>query len=205
MRYIKKIQNTDGTQTVIEYKGRPVRGSYYTANGYIPYDGTLPVSRLFIGDDNNIVELDPPGPSKEEIALATKEDLLMKVATISIDVNDDETALKIAPICKTWEKDTTYKAKEIVSYLGVPYRVVMDVTSLESQPPNAVGMLAVYRPLSTNAGTLEDPKPFIMGMDVVEGEYYSFDGKIYLAKLTMPACVYTPGTVGLWQWELQNP
>lgn len=29
MRYIKKVQS-ENTQTVIEYKGRPMRGSFYT-------------------------------------------------------------------------------------------------------------------------------------------------------------------------------
>lgn len=203
MRYIKKVQS-ENTQTVIEYKGRPMRGSFYTKNGYIPYEGTLPVSRLYIDDNNNIIELDPPGPTKEEMANALREELLNKTAMFAIDINDDTTALKLAQFGKEWAKNTPYEAKEVINHLGIAYRVITTHTSLEHQPPDAEGMLAIYRPLNNNAGTKEDPKPFIYGMDVDEGKYYSYEGNIYLAKLTMPACVYTPGTEGLWQWELQN-
>ena len=32
-----------------------------------------------------------------------------------------------------------------------------------------------------------------------EGKYYSYNGKLYKANLTMPACVWPPDTAGLWQ------
>ena len=38
-------------------------------------------------------------------------------------------------------------------------------------------------------------------MDVTQGLYYSSSGKVYLCNLTMPGCVYAPGTPGLWQWS----
>ena len=38
-------------------------------------------------------------------------------------------------------------------------------------------------------------------MDVKNGRYYSYEGKLWLAKADMPACVWVPGTAGLWQWE----
>jgi len=38
-------------------------------------------------------------------------------------------------------------------------------------------------------------------MDVKNGSYYSYEGKLWLAKADMPACVWVPGTEGLWQWE----
>ena len=59
-----------------------------------------------------------------------------------------------------------------------------------------------YRPLVPgHAGTIEDPIPWVSGMDVDEGKYYSFSRKTYLAKADMKPCVWTPGTPGLWQWE----
>lgn len=67
----------------------------------------------------------------------------------------------------------------------------------------AEGMLAIYRPLVPgHAGTLKDPIPWVSGMDVDEGKYYSFSGKTCLAKADMKPCVWAPGTAGLWQWEL---
>ena len=79
--------------------------------------------------------------------------------------------------------------------------------SAESQPPFAAGMLAVYRPLSMDPetgdepdGSREHPFAFLYGMDVKNGSYYSYEGKLWLAKADMPACVWVPGTAGLWQW-----
>lgn len=80
--------------------------------------------------------------------------------------------------------------------------MIQEVDSLENQPPGADGMLAVYRPLNTeNTGTADDPVPFVNGMDVYTGKYYSFNGKTYLAKADMLPCTWDPGTEGLWQWE----
>ena len=52
MRYIKKIDNT-----VVEYIGPALGGDkWYTAMGWIPYNGELPVDRLDVAD-GVIVEL----------------------------------------------------------------------------------------------------------------------------------------------------
>ena len=85
---------------------------------------------------------------------------------------------------------------------------MQEVTAIEDQPPDAAGMLAVYRPLSVDLetgdepdGSREHPYAFLYGMDVKNGSYYSYEGKLWLARADMPACVWTPGTEGLWQWE----
>lgn len=92
---------------------------------------------------------------------------------------------------------------------GVVYEVQQDVLSVESQPPFATGMLAVYRPLSVDPetgdepdGSREHPFAFLYGMDVHSGKYYSYNNHLYLAKSDMTACVWPPDTEGLWQWEL---
>ena len=75
--------------------------------------------------------------------------------------------------------------------------------ALENQPPDAEGMLAVYRPISeAHAGTQEDPIPWVYGMDCHTGLYYSHNALMYLCKADMIPCVWEPGTAGLWQWEL---
>ena len=75
----------------------------------------------------------------------------------------------------------------------------------------ATGMLAVYRPLSVDPetgeepnGSQEHPYAFIYGMDVHSGKYYSYNNHLYLAKSDMMPCVWPPDTEGLWQWELVN-
>ena len=90
---------------------------------------------------------------------------------------------------------------------AVLYRVVQagGVTPQEHQPPHGEGMLAVYRPIDqSHAGTLEDPIPWVYGMDCHAGVYFSYQGHIYQVAEggDMVPCVWAPGTAGLWQWVL---
>lgn len=108
-----------------------------------------------------------------------------------------------------WAPDVQYSKGFRLVCDGVVYEVQQDVLSIESQPPFAEGMLAVYRPLSMDPetgeepdGSQEHPFAFIYGMDVYSGKYYSYNNHLYLAKLDMTACVWPPDTEGLWQWEL---
>ena len=107
-----------------------------------------------------------------------------------------------------WAPDVQYSKGFRLVCDGIVYEVQQDVLSIESQPPFATGMLAVYRPLSADPetgdepdGSREHPYAFIYGMDVKNGSYYSYEGKLWLAKADLPACVWVPGTAGLWQWE----
>ena len=109
---------------------------------------------------------------------------------------------------EAWQTGTSYTAGQRIEHNGVVYEVVQDVTAIETQPPDATGMLAVYRPLSVDPstgeepdGTKENPYAYIEGMDVHEGSYYTYEDKLYLAKTDMLPCVWAPGTAGLWQWE----
>ena len=113
-----------------------------------------------------------------------------------------------AGVFENWEAGKTYQAGYRLAHEGIVYEIIQDVLSLENQPPNAEGMLAIYRPLSVDAetgeepdGTQEHPYTFLYGMDVTNGCYYIYEGKLYLAKADMPACVWYPSTEGLWQWE----
>lgn len=198
MRYIRKINGYVEESPIPPYRG----AEYYAAHGYMQCDSTLPLSRLDIVD-GEIIELPDPGPTVEQIAYETQSTLMQRVVAQAIPLEDDATALALAPVCPEWAAGTHYEAGEIVNHEGQAYRVVQSVDSLEHQPPGAEGMLAIYRPLNTeNAGTVDDPIPYVYGMDVYNGKYYSFNGKTYLAKADMQPCVWDPGTPGLWQWEL---
>ena len=147
-----------------------------------------------------------PAPSAEyqaqQLYATLKSALEMRAVSTSIPIEDDATALTLSPICPSWGAGMHYDAGEIVNHEGQAYRVIQAVDSLENQPPGAEGMLAIYRPLNPDhAGTLEDPIPFVNGMDVYNGKYYSFNEKTYLAKADMLPCTWDPGTAGLWQWE----
>lgn len=120
----------------------------------------------------------------------------------------DETALEMPDLFKTWEEvlaaGVTVAENSIINDGGTLYRVVAagGVLPQEHQPPHGEGMLAVYRPIDTaHTGTLEDPIPWVYGMDCTEGLYYSHNATVYLCKANMTPCVWAPGTAGLWQWE----
>lgn len=120
----------------------------------------------------------------------------------------DETALEMPDLFKTWEEvleaGKTVAENSIINDGGTLYRVVAEggVLPQEHQPPHGEGMLAVYRPIDTaHTGNLEDPIPWVYGMDCTEGLYYSYNATVYLCKANMTPCVWAPGTAGLWQWE----
>lgn len=120
----------------------------------------------------------------------------------------DETALEMPDLFKTWEEvlaaGQNVAQNAIINDGGTLYRVVAagGVLPQEHQPPHGEDMLAVYRPIDTaHAGTLEDPIPWVYGMDCTEGLYYSHNATVYLCKANMTPCVWAPGTAGLWQWE----
>ena len=114
-----------------------------------------------------------------------------------------------AGLFETWAAGQTYAKGARLVHEGVVYEAQQAVTAQAHQAPGSAGMLAVYRPLSVDAGTgaepdgsREHPYTFINGMDVSNGKYYTFESKLYLAKADMKPCVWNPGTPGLWQWEL---
>ena len=136
-------------------------------------------------------------------AAAMLMSLQAPAAARMIPLGDDASALTLSPLCPEWEAGAQYEAGDIVNRDGQAYRVVQAVTAQEHQPPESEGMLAVYRPLMPeHEGTKEDPIPYLDGMDVESGKYYSYDGKLYRAAADMPACVWPPGTDGVHQWEV---
>lgn len=119
----------------------------------------------------------------------------------------DAQALSMPDILPTWSEllERGEKIAEGVYLMkdGQCYRVMQEVTPIESQPPGADGMLAVYRPIDRDhAGTIDDPIPWVNGMDCFKDKYYSHDGEVYLCKQDMTPCVWAPGTEGVWQWEV---
>lgn len=126
-------------------------------------------------------------------------------ALTAVDVPDTQ-ALEMTTLFPAWEDVLEAGAElakgRIISKDGQLYRVMQTVTPQAHQPPDAEGMLAVYRPIDrTHAGTLEDPIPWVYGMDCTTGLYYSYEGGVYLCKGDMTPCVWPPVTPGLWQWE----
>ena len=141
-------------------------------------------------------------PSLEEQGIT-----LMRAMARSVTTLFDTVALSIPDLLPTWEEllaaGTEVAAGVCLTCNGQTYRVVQDVTPIESQPPDMDGMLAVYRPIEReHAGTMTDPIPWVSGMDCKEGKYYNYEGKTYLCKSDMLPCVWPPDTPDMWQWEV---
>lgn len=161
-------------------------------------------------------EPEPYVPTPEEQAQkqeAKAQSILLKpmmmsyAQTMSLSTEDMMT-IAHAGYFPTWEASLDLEAGDRLYYEGSVYEVVQNHTSQAHQPPNAEGMLAIYRPLAAdpdtgveNTGTLEDPIPYQYGMNVYNGKYYSYNGATYLAKADLIPCVWNPDTAGLWQWE----
>lgn len=139
----------------------------------------------------------------------TKEEVseIEKLTAVEAPPAAADQALAMPDILPTWsellERGEKIKQGAYLMKDGQCYRAMQDVTPIESQPPGADGMLAVYRPIDKeHAGTLEDPIPWVNGMDCFKDKYYSNEGKVYLCKQDMTPCVWAPGTEGVWQWEV---
>lgn len=147
----------------------------------------------------------PEQPTTQEQQAVT---LMRAMARTATNIPDAVT-LSIPDILPTWKEflDSGEKIGEGVCIMheGQCYRQMQPggVTPIESQPPGADGMLAVYRPIDRDhAGTIDDPIPWVNGMDCFKDKYYSHDGEVYLCKQDMTPCVWAPGTEGVWQWEV---
>ena len=141
---------------------------------------------------------------KLEMARETRAALLAFVSGAT--ALTDAQALSMASTFPVWPEGVgengQYAEGQVVQDEGQLYRVMQPVTPQSHQPPHGEGMLAVYRPIEVeHAGTIDDPIPWVYGMDCYGGKYYSYESKLYLCTGDMIPCTWTPGTEGLWQWE----
>lgn len=168
------------------------------------------VARMRIDELEKKIEEGSGSASAYSEQLTTVARVMMAIPSNAALVSDD-LAKTIPDMFPVWpngvDSEGFYIKDQIVKdeVDGHLYRIVPEkVKPVESQPPHGEGMLAVYRPIDGDghSGTEDDPIPFIYGMDVSKGKYYSYEGHVYRAELDMPNCVWYPGTAGLWQWSL---
>ena len=209
---------------------RAIDNSYVTEKNGMPYhvpnegefaDEWAEINAYAEAHPDEVILEEPYVPTEEEIAEAEKRAAIRQsnavleaksranlVQTASFTAAEFSLLAK-AELFPVWTAGETYPQGRRIQHEGIVYEVVAanGVTAEAHQPPNGEGLLAVYRPLSTDpstgetpTGTQDDPIPYLDGMDVVKDKYYSYNGKLYKANLTMPACVWPPDTAGLWQW-----
>ena len=211
------IKRTIDNSYVIDKNGLP----YHIPNEGEFADEWAEINAYAEAHPDEVILEEPYVPTEEELAEAEKQAAIRQsnalleakshanlVQTASFTAAEFSLLAK-AELFPVWTAGETYPQGRRIQHEGIVYEVVAadGVTAEAHQPPNGEGMLAVYRPLSTDpetgetpTGTQDDPIPYLDGMDVEEGKYYSYNGKLYKANLTMPACVWPPDTAGLWQW-----
>ena len=211
------IKRTADNSYVIDKNGLP----FHVPNEGEFADEWAEINAYAEAHPDEVILEEPYVPTEEEIAEAEKAqakreaDAVLEaksraalVQTASFTASEFSLLAK-AELFPVWTAGETYPQGRRIQHEGIVYEVVVSggVTAEAHRPPNGEGLLAVYRPLSadpetgkTPAGTQDDPIPYIAGMDVEEGKYYSYNGKLYLANANLPACVWAPDTPGLWQW-----
>lgn len=122
----------------------------------------------------------------------------------------DEQALSVSSMHEKWRAGRVFKADDvsvIVRHNDNLYRIVSAHTAQAHYPPDAVGVLALYRPIvQGHTGTSDDPIPYVYGMDVTAGLHYSYNGEVWTASRNMAPCVWPPAEGNEWvREEAQRP
>lgn len=128
-------------------------------------------------------------------ALVEQREILLRAVAQTMP---EDVAVTVPLMYPAWDWQSC-KRDMIVNYNGQLYRVLNMPT--DNRPPDAAGMLAVYRPIvPAHAGTTADPIPWVYGMDCKAGLYYSYADQLWLCKSDMAPCIWIPGTAPT-MWE----
>lgn len=164
-------------------------------------------------EDGKLVGITPterppdPEPEPQPPDLTPQYAAAMRAYAATSAAIPDTYALDMPDLFPAWE--TVLEAGEelpagrILNDGGQLYRVVQAVTPQEEMPPHDDGMLAIYRPIDReHAGTVDDPIPWVYGMDCHAGKHYSYNGKVYKVAEggDMIPCTWAPDTPDMWQW-----
>lgn len=154
---------------------------------------------------------DVAAAESQAAALLDKQQRIQAAQTMTFSAPEFRLLAK-AKYFETWQPNTHYKQGKRLLWNGVVYEVRQEggVDSLENYPPDGEGLLAVYRPLSVDSetgesatGTIDDPIPFLYGMDVKGQKYYSYEGKVWFcnSETDIDNCVWYPGQPGVHFWK----
>ena len=150
---------------------------------------------------------EPPDPEPKPPDLTQPSAAAMRAYAATSTTIPDAYSLDMPDLFPTWAvvlaDGEELPAGRILNDEGQLYRVVQAVTPQEEMPPHDDGMLAIYRPIDReHAGTVDDPIPWVYGMDCHAGKHYSYNGKVYKVAEggDMIPCTWAPDTPDMWQW-----
>ena len=183
--------------------------THSTPARYLTELGPLPENALLERPKKTAEEIEAEEVSAAQLQVnsainARMRTVTLQTATFSVP---ELAAMAKAHSFEAWQAGQRYEKGYRLEHEGVIYEVIQQVTAQEHQPPSAEGMLAIYRPLSSSGsygmeGSKEKPFEFIYGMDVHKNEYFTYEGKLWLATNDMLPCTWLPGSVGAWWQEV---
>lgn len=208
MVIIADVNNVESRQLIAELAENPaIRQTIITpqlARNVFPIRATPAVGICLWSNDLQGFSADV-----EAFAAYIKGESDVKTAAYSAQrfLPDEEALKQPRVLIRTWEEVLSAGAALETGdkiLLGEQlYNVEQPNIPLEHYPPDGDGMLAIYRPINpAHAGTLEDPIPWVYGMDCEAGKHYLYEDAVY--RVTdggdMKPCTWTPDS-GIWQWE----
>lgn len=108
---------------------------------------------------------------------------LRKLLELQTENLTDQEALEVATFVERWKPDMHYKADKRVSVQEgeniILYKVVQEHTSQAQYPPSQTTAALYARIDVVHAGTIEDPIPYAVNMEVYADKYYTEDGILY--------------------------
>ncbi len=178
------FDNTDSHQ-------RSIQGleSYEDIRGY-DYTTGYPTPLTFSDDIFTYVKTEP---TPNEVMEALK-----RLALPTVVEQDDNTALENIELFPTWESmiGKEVKKDERYYYDKALWKVVQTHTAQNNWNPRAAASLFTQVIKGgADEGTLENPIPFSLNMELVEGLHYLDNGVVYLCIESLDQCFWPLATV----------
>lgn len=120
----------------------------------------------------------------EALAKVNESQAIVFAVTAEAGGIDEQTAVKHKENFKEWEEDTHYLVGNMRRALDAEgeehlYKCKSEHTSQKIYPPYLA--VAEWDVIDLeHAGTIEDPIPFVTGMEVFNGKYYTYEEVLYL-------------------------
>ena len=95
-------------------------------------------------------------------------------------IADDQTAARAVFLYPEWQAGLEVKKGDRLQSEGLLYKALQDHTTQDNWRPGQA-TASIWQVIDvTHAGTLDDPIPFALNMEVYKDKYYTWEGKVYL-------------------------
>lgn len=139
----------------------------------------------------------PPTPEPEPYVKYEPytEEVVAKIKTLlqaQVAQQSDEEALDNIELFPTWQSKigTQVQQGERLYFDDKLYKVLQTHTPQEDWRPDTTASLYVQVIAESDAGTIDNPIPFEVNMELVEGKYYTEDGVKYLCVRALAQSVW---------------